>query len=74
MIEIKGLGPGFPIHPDEIEKERLREIKSRLGKVAYTLATGNRTNPPVVSYGITRSEGALKWIEQTFSEDKWKNS
>jgi len=74
MIEIRGIGPGIPVPPEEVEKERFKEIKTRLGKIAYEMVVGKRTNPPVVSHGITKSEGALKWIEEVFKEEKWKNS
>jgi len=27
-----------------------------------------------VTAGITKAEGALKWIEEVFSKEEWKNS
>ena len=74
MIEIEGIGPRGPIMPEDIERERLKEIKTRLGKIAFAAALGKDARVSNISHGITRSEGALKWIEEVFRQEKWKNS
>lgn len=75
MVEIKGIGPGGPIIPHEdIERERFKEIKSRVGKIAFAEAMGNNAKISSVSQGIARSEGALKWIDEVFGREKWKDS
>lgn len=74
MIEVKGVGPGGPINPEEIERERHKEIKTRLGKIAFLTALGKDARVSKVSAGIAKAEGALKWIEEVFRQDKWKDS
>ena len=74
MIEIEGIGPRGPIMPEDIERERLKEIKTRLGKIAFAAALGRDARISNISNGIARSEGALKWIEEVFRQEKWKNS
>jgi hypothetical protein len=75
MIEIKGVGPGGPILPEEVEKDRLKEIKTRLGKIAWTTALGQKAKISSIHQGIAKSEGALKWIEEVINkEQKWKDS
>lgn len=66
MIDIKGVGPGMPILPEDTERERLKEIKTRLGKVAFFTALGKDATVSRTSPGIARAEGALKWIEEVF--------
>ncbi|MFH1710392.1 MAG: hypothetical protein ABH860_04895 [bacterium] len=73
-MEVKGVGPGGPIHPEDIERERLKEIKTRIGKVAFLTALGKDARVSRVSPGIAGSEGALKWIEEVFGQEKWKDS
>lgn len=74
MIEIHGVGPGGPIFPEDVERERLKEIKTRLGKVAFLTALGRDARVSRVTQGIARAEGALKWIEEVFEQEKWKDS
>ena len=75
MIEIKGMGSAGPIIPhEEVERERLKEIKSRAGKIAFTEVLGKSTKVSIISQGIARSEGALKWIDEVFGRGKWKDS
>ena len=74
MIDIKGLGPGMPVPQEDSDRERMKEIKSRAGKVAFTAILGGKGKVSHVSQGIARSEGALKWIEQVLEKDKWKDS
>lgn len=74
MIEVKGVGPGGPIYSDEVEKDRLKDIKSRAGKIAFIRAMGEEARVSSVHQGISRSEGALKWIEEVFSKEQWKDS
>jgi len=74
LIEVKGVGPGGPIFPEDVERERLKEIKTRLGKVAFLTALGRDARVSKVSPGIVRAEGALKWIEEVFEQEKWKDS
>lgn len=75
MIEIKGMGPTGPIIPhEEVERERLKEIKSRAGKIAFTEVLGKSSKVSIVSHGISRAEGALKWIDEIFGREKWKDS
>lgn len=73
-MEIKGVGPGIPILPEDMERERLKEIKTRLGKVAFLTALGKDANVSRVSPGISKAEGALKWIEEVFRREQWKDS
>jgi hypothetical protein len=68
LIEVKGVGPGGPIYPEDIERERLKEIKTRLGKIAFLTALGKDARVSRVSPGITKAEGALKWIEEVFRQ------
>ena len=68
MVDISGIGPGGPIMPEDLERERLKEIKTRLGKIAFMTALGKDARVSIVSHGITRSEGALKWIEGIFRQ------
>jgi hypothetical protein len=74
LIDIKGVGPGGPIFPEDVERERLKEIKTRLGKVAFITALGRDARVSRISPGIARAEGALKWIEEVFGQEKWKDS
>lgn len=74
MIDIKSVGPGGPIFSDDIERERLKEIKSRVGKIAFLMSAGKEARVAHVSSGIARSQGALKWIEEVFEQAKWKSS
>lgn len=74
MIEVRGVGPGGPIFPEDLERERLKEIKTRLGKVAFLTALGRDAQVSRVYPGIARAEGALKWIEEVFEQEKWKDS
>jgi hypothetical protein len=74
MIEIKGLVPGSALPPEDLDRERLKEIKSRVGKVAFAQLFGNKAKVAHVSNGISRSESALKWIEAVFNKEKWKDS
>lgn len=74
MIEVKGVGPGGPILPEDLERERLKEIKTRLGRAAFITALGKDAHVSRTSPGITRAEGALKWIEEAFKQEKWKDS
>jgi hypothetical protein len=74
LIDIKGIGPGIPILPEDMERERLKEIKTRLGKVAFLTALGKEASVSRTSPGIARAEGALKWIEEVFRQEKWKDS
>ncbi len=77
MIDIKGIGPGFPILPEEIDKERLKrlkEIKTEAGKLAFLRAMGNDVKVAEVHQGVSKAEGALKWINEVFNKEKWKDS
>ena len=74
MIEIKGMGQSMPIPPEDADRERLKEVKSRAGKVAFTRIFGEKRDVSRVSAGISRSEGTLKWIEEVFNKEAWKNS
>jgi hypothetical protein len=74
LIGIQGVGPGGPIFPEDVERERLKEIKTRLGKVAFLTALGRDARVSRVTQGIARAEGALKWIEEVFEQEKWKDS
>ena len=74
MIEIKGLGGAGPIFPEEIEKERLKDIKSRVAKVAYATLFGEKRKVSSTTPGIAKAEGALKWIEEVMKKEEWKGS
>lgn len=75
MVEIKGVGPGGHIIPhEEVERERLKEIRSRAGKVAFAAAMGKNVKVSIISQGISKSEKALKWIDEVFGREKWKDS
>ena len=69
MMDIKGVGPGGMIHPEDMERERLKEIKTRLGRAAFTSALGKNARVSKVSHGISMAEGALKWMEEEFKGD-----
>lgn len=68
MIDVKGVGSGMPILPEDMERERLKEIKTRSGKVAFLTALGKDAHVSRISPGIARAEGALKWIEEVFRQ------
>jgi hypothetical protein len=74
LIEVKGVGPGGALPPEDMERERLKEIKTRLGKVAFLTALGKDARVFKMSSGISRAEGVLKWIEGVFGQEKWKDS
>ncbi len=74
MIEIKGVGPGGPVFSEDAERERLKEIKTRLGRVAFLAAMGKDARVSKVYHGVDRAEGALKWIEEVFGREQWKGS
>ena len=69
MIDIQGIGPGFPILPEELEKERYKDIKTRAGKIAFLRAMGKDVKVAEVHQGIAKAEGALKWIDEVFNRD-----
>jgi hypothetical protein len=70
MMEIKGIGPGGPILPEDIERERFKEIKTRLGRAAFMTALGKNARVSKISHGISMAEGALKWMEEVFRGDR----
>ena len=75
LTEIKEIGPGMPvIPPEEIERERLKKIKSKVGQIAFITAFGAKAKVSSVTAGIARSEGALKWIDEVFGREEWKSS
>lgn len=74
MVDISGIGHGLPFFPEDMEKERLKDIKARAGKIAFSAALGMKAKISSVSEGIARSQGALKWIEEVFGREKWKSS
>jgi hypothetical protein len=71
---ISGIGKGMPILPEDMERERLKEIKTTLGKVAFFTALGKDAGVSRTSAGIARAEGALKWIDEVFKQAKWTDS
>lgn len=73
MIDVNPLGPTGPVHLDEIDKERHKEIKARLGRVAFEKLFGDKAKA-LVSPGIEKAQGALKWIDGFLEGDQWKNS
>jgi hypothetical protein len=73
-MDIKGINPGIPMVAGDIEKERLKEIKTRAGKAAFSAIMGDRSKTAHVTNGIHRSESALKWIDEVINGDKWKDS
>lgn len=75
MIEIHGLGGAGPIIPeDNVERERLKEIKSRVAKVAFATLFGEKKKVASTTPGIAKAEGALKWIEEVMKKEEWKGS
>ena len=74
MADIKGVVPGIPIFSPDVERERLKTVRSTAGKIAFLASAGKEAVVAKVSYGIARSEGALKWIEEVFGKEEWKNS
>jgi hypothetical protein len=74
MIEIKGIHGGIPMVPEDVERERLKEIKTRLGKIAFTTIFGDKAKVMKKSDGIAKAEGALKWMDEVLNGDKWKDS
>ena len=73
MIEVKGIGAA-PIFPEDIERERLKEIKSRVAKVAFATLFGDKRKVSSTTPGIAKAEGALKWIEEVMKKEEWKGS
>jgi len=71
-FEIRKMSPHIPksINSEEAEKKRYKEIKSRLGKAALLETFGNKRKLNKVNHGINKSEGALKWIADTFNEEE----
>jgi hypothetical protein len=69
MIDIQGVGPGLPIMPEELEKERLKDIKTRAGKIAFLRAMGKDVKVAEVHPGIVKAEGALKWIDEVLNRE-----
>ena len=72
MIDINNIGPGSVGLPQDIEFERKKEIKSRAGKIAFLTAMGQNSHVSEITPGIGKAEGALKWMEKVFKEDKWE--
>jgi len=70
MIDVNKIGPGAAGFPEEIERERKKEIRSRVGKIAFLTALGKNARVSEITPGISKAEGALKWIEEVFKEDK----
>jgi len=70
MIEISGIGPGFPILPEDLEKDkRFKDIKTQAGKIAFLRAMGKDVRVAEIHAGITKAEGALKWINDVFNKE-----
>lgn len=69
-MEIKGIGPGVPMLPDDMERERMKEIKTRLGRAAFITAMGKDARVSKISHGISMAEGALKWMEEVLKGDR----
>ena len=71
-FEIRRVKPEImtPIHSEEVEKKRFKEIKTMLGEAAFIKAFGDKRTIMKVSEGIQRSQGALKWISDLLSDEK----
>ena len=71
MTEISGLG-AFGVHPipnDDILKQvRLGHIKTKAGKMAYLLLHGSDADLGGIVNGISKAEGAIKWISRILKE------
>ncbi len=67
MIEVKGIGGSGPIMPEDLERERLKEIKTRLGKIAFTALFGEKRRVQSTTPGIAKAEGALKWMDEVLN-------
>ena len=67
----EGVG-SFGIHPvpsDELlKKMKLSSIKTRAGRIAYLVLLGEDSSPGRVASGISKAEGALKWISRVMKE------
>ena len=74
MIEIKGIHGGMPMMPEDVERERLKEIKTRLGKIAFSTIFGEKAKVMKKTDGIAQAEGALKWIDEVLNGKQWKDS
>lgn len=70
-IEIRKMRPNVPksIYSEEVEKKRLKDVKTILGKAALIEMFGKGPKIDKVTRGIKKSENALKWIEDTFKEE-----
>jgi len=70
-FEIKKVRPeaAAPAHSEEIKRKQ-KDIKSQLGKAAFIETFGPKGTVLRVSSGIQRSKGALRWISDTFEEEK----
>jgi hypothetical protein len=74
MIDIKGINCSGPFFPEDVEKERHKEIKTRLGKIAFTSLFGDKARVMKQLDGIAQAEGALKWMDEVLNDKKWKDS
>lgn len=71
MIEVHG--PHFGgIHPipsdEELKKMRLKNIKTKAGKIAHLLVLGKQAAVSGIKQGISHAEGALKWVGEKVKE------
>jgi len=67
----EGVGPSG-IHPipgeESLKQARLSHIKTRAGRAAYLVLHGSDSAPERVLSGISKAEGALKWISRVLKE------
>ena len=52
----------------------MKEIKSRVAKVAFATLFGEKRKVASTTPGIAKAEGALKWIEEVMKKEEWKGS
>jgi hypothetical protein len=70
VIEIKGLGGAGPMLPEEeINRKRLRDFKTKLGKIAFEQLFGEKRRVHSTTPGISKAEGALKWMEEVLNKE-----
>ena len=71
MLRAGGIS-AFGMHPipseDLLKQIRLTNIKTRAGRIAYLMVLGEDATLGRVVAGISKADGALKWISKVLQE------
>ncbi len=71
MLRAEGIS-AFGIRPipseDLLKQIRLANIKTRAGRVAYLMVLGEDATLGRIVVGISKADGALKWISKVLQE------